>query len=125
MPMRGKLWFLGGMAAGFILGARAGREKYEELVRTTQKIKESPTVQDATDVVREQATKLYSEGRNKLASSRLADTKFGRRLATPTEADSDSDFGLTERPMDDTLTTPTSVGSSSTSNAAGTRGSDL
>ena len=32
--MRGKLMFLGGLAAGFVIGARAGREKYEELVKT-------------------------------------------------------------------------------------------
>ncbi len=45
--MRGKLLFLGGLAAGFVLGARAGREKYEEIVSTARKVKEHPTVQEA------------------------------------------------------------------------------
>src|SRR5688572_4130752 len=51
VAMRGKLLFLGGLAAGFVLGARAGREKYEELRATALKIKESPTVQEAAGVV--------------------------------------------------------------------------
>jgi hypothetical protein len=90
--MRGKLLFLGGLAAGFVLGARAGREKYEELKQTALKIKESPTVQEAAGVVQEQATRLYTEGKDKvtdkLANSRLAETNLGQRLlsAADTEA---------------------------------------
>ncbi|WP_433079665.1 hypothetical protein ACQP2P_39470 [Dactylosporangium sp. CA-139114] len=82
--MRGKLLFLGGLAAGFVLGARAGREKYEELKATALKIKESPTVQEAAGVVQEQATRLYSESKtkvtDKLANSRFAETEMGQRL---------------------------------------------
>ena len=90
--MRGKLMFLGGLAAGFVIGARAGREKYEELVRTARKIKESPTVQEAAGVVQEQANRLYSEGKDKvtdkLSNSRFAETNIGQRLlsAADTEA---------------------------------------
>src|SRR5438128_483662 len=90
--MRGKLLFLGGLAVGFVVGTRAGREKYEELVQTARKVKESPTVQEAAGVVQAQATKLYSEGKDlvtdKLANSRFADTPVGQRLlsAADTEA---------------------------------------
>ncbi|MFG2040928.1 hypothetical protein [Dactylosporangium sp. NPDC048998] len=84
VAMRGKLLFLGGLAAGFVLGARAGREKYEELKATALKIKESPTMQEAAGVVQEQATRLYSEGKTKvtdrLANSRFAETDLGQRL---------------------------------------------
>jgi len=84
VAMRGKLLFLGGLAAGFVLGARAGREKYEELKATALKIKESPTVQEAAGVVQEQATRLYSDSKSKvtdkLANSRFADTEVGQRL---------------------------------------------
>lgn len=82
--MRGKLLFLGGLAAGFVLGARAGREKYEELKATALKIKESPTVQEAAGVVQEQATRLYSESKtkvtDKLANSKFAESDLGQRL---------------------------------------------
>jgi hypothetical protein len=83
--MRGKLWFLGGLAAGFVLGARAGREKYEEIVATARKVKEHPTVQEARGVVQEQANRLVSEGKDRLSSSKFAETKVGERLLSGSE----------------------------------------
>ena len=71
--MRGKLMFLGGLAAGFVLGSRAGRQAYDELVQTAKKVKESPTVQEAAGVVQAQATKVYEQGKDKLANTRLGD----------------------------------------------------
>ncbi|MFG1609294.1 hypothetical protein [Actinoplanes sp. NPDC049265] len=69
--MRGKLMFLGGLAAGFVLGSRAGREKYEEIRANAKKVWEHPTVQEAAGVAQAQATKLYSEGKDKLDQSKL------------------------------------------------------
>ena len=118
--MRGKLMFLGGLAAGFVIGARAGREKYEELVRTARKIKESPTVQEAAGVVQEQATRLYSEGKDKvtdkLSNSRFAETNIGQRLlsAADTEAGAKAidktDSLATSGPVNTTKSTGTSSG---------------
>ena len=75
--MRGKLWFLGGLAAGFVLGARAGREKYEEIVEQARKVMDHPTVQEAAGVAQAQANRLYSEGKDKLSH-----TKLGEKLST-------------------------------------------
>src|SRR5512142_514386 len=121
--MRGKLWFLGGMAAGFVLGARAGREKYEELVRTARKIKDSPTVQEAAGVVQEQATRVYSEGKSrvtdKLANSRFAETKFGERLLS--SADTDAGAKAIERndALDDTFATSGTTAATTPGTASG------
>ncbi len=71
--MRGKLWFIVGLAAGFVLGARAGREKYEELVRSSRKFLDHPTVQEAAGVAQAQANRLYSEGRDRLSQTRLGE----------------------------------------------------
>ena len=84
--MRGKLWFLGGLAAGFVLGARAGREKYEEIVATARKVKEHPTVQEARGVVQEQANRLVTEGKDRLSQSKFAETKVGERLLSGSES---------------------------------------
>ncbi|GAA2217059.1 hypothetical protein ACFY2R_15355 [Micromonospora olivasterospora] len=73
--MRGKIMFLGGLAAGFVLGARAGREKYEELVVRGRKVLDHPTVQEAAGVAQAQANRLYSEGKD-----RLSQTKLGEKL---------------------------------------------
>ncbi|SDT67120.1 hypothetical protein [Actinoplanes derwentensis] len=75
--MRGKLMFLTGLAAGFVLGSRAGREKYEEIRSTAQKAWQHPTVQEAAGVAQAQANKLYTEGKDKLQSSKL-----GEKLST-------------------------------------------
>jgi hypothetical protein len=82
--MRGKLVFLAGLGAGFVLGTRAGREKYEELVQAARKVRENPTVQEAAGVVQEQANKFVSTGKDvvtdKLSNSRFAETKVGERV---------------------------------------------
>src|ERR671921_2041036 len=69
--MRGKLMFITGLAAGFVLGSRAGREKYEEITAIAKKVWEHPTVQEAAGVAQAQANKLYSEGKDKLGQSKL------------------------------------------------------
>jgi hypothetical protein len=69
--MRGKLMFISGLAAGFVLGSRAGREKYEEIRTNAKKVWEHPTVQEAAGVAQAQANKLYSEGKDKLDQSKL------------------------------------------------------
>jgi hypothetical protein len=77
--MRGKLWFLGGAAVGFVVGTRAGRERYDQLVAAARRVWDHPTVQEATGVVQEQANRLYSEGKETV-SKRLSNTKLGERL---------------------------------------------
>jgi hypothetical protein len=75
--MRGKLWFIGGLAAGFVLGARAGREKYEEIVQQARKVMDHPTVQEAKGTAQAQAGRLVSEGKDKLSH-----TKLGEKMST-------------------------------------------
>jgi len=43
--MRGKLIFVAGAAAGFVLGARAGHERYEQITERTSKVWHSRAVQ--------------------------------------------------------------------------------
>jgi len=71
--MRGKLMFITGLAAGFVLGSRAGREKYEEIRTNAKKVWEHPTVQEAAGVAQAQANKLYTEGKDKLNQSKLGE----------------------------------------------------
>ena len=114
--MRGKLWFLAGLGAGYVFGTRAGREKYEELASTARKIKESPTVQEAAGVVQERATQIYSEGVNKVAGSRLGGTRLGERLI----ARAQSAERATPPPTPDPLMADSTVGLDSTGNTTRT-----
>jgi len=87
--MRGKLMFISGLAAGFVLGSRAGREKYEEIRANAKKVWEHPTVQEAAGVAQAQANKLYTEGKDKLGQSKL-----GEKLHSSSST-SDTDTSLT------------------------------
>jgi hypothetical protein len=39
--------FAAGFAAGYVLGSRAGREKYEQIAETARRVRGNPTVQQA------------------------------------------------------------------------------
>jgi hypothetical protein len=48
--------FLLGVATGYVLGARAGRERYEQIVRTYHKVADHPAVQGAAGVAKAKVT---------------------------------------------------------------------
>ena len=100
--MRGKLMFISGLAAGFVLGSRAGREKYEEIRANAKKVWEHPTVQEAAGVAQAQANKLYTEGKDKLDQS-----KVGQKLHSGSGS-SGSTSSITD--SDTTVSSTTSTG---------------
>jgi hypothetical protein len=53
-----------GFAVGYVLGARAGRQRYESLVRSFRSVKERPAVQGAAGIVAAQAGTLASRARS-------------------------------------------------------------
>jgi hypothetical protein len=56
--MRHRATFLAGLAIGLVAGARAGRERYEQLKKATQKVVDSPTVRKATRTAGQKASEL-------------------------------------------------------------------
>jgi hypothetical protein len=62
-----RISFLTGMAAGFVLGARAGRERYDQIVKVAKTITEHPAVQQAAGAVQAQATELAGTASGKLS----------------------------------------------------------
>ena len=53
-----RMVFAAGFATGYVLGTRAGREKYDQLVKMARTAAEHPAVQQAAGVVQAQATGL-------------------------------------------------------------------
>ena len=126
--MRGKLLFLGGLAAGFVLGTRAGREKYEELVQAARKVKENPTVQEAKGVVQEQASRLVSGGKemvaDKLSNSRFAETPIGEKVLSAMDTEAGAQAIQRNETEESTLaTTGPATTSGTTTNRSNTTGS--
>jgi hypothetical protein len=50
--MAGNLKLLAGLAAGYVLGARAGRERYEQIAEATRRLAERPEVRELTGNLR-------------------------------------------------------------------------
>jgi hypothetical protein len=71
----GKMWFVAGLAVGYVLGARAGRETYDQLARTARQIWDSPSMQEAAGMVQAQATRLVDTAKDKVG---LAADKIDR-----------------------------------------------
>jgi hypothetical protein len=65
--MRRRFTFLAGLAIGFVAGTRAGRERYEQMVKLGRKAIENPTVQQATRTAGAKATELSKTAGQKLA----------------------------------------------------------
>ncbi|WP_205475226.1 hypothetical protein [Nocardioides sp. SYSU D00038] len=68
-----KLPLLAAAAAGYVLGARAGRERYEQIRSGAQKVARNPTVQSATskaqDAVATQAAAAAETAKDKVADA--------------------------------------------------------
>jgi hypothetical protein len=68
-----KLTLLVAGGVGYVLGTRAGRERYEQIKRTATRVKEDPRVQEkahqAADVVRETAQQKAPVVKDKVASA--------------------------------------------------------
>jgi hypothetical protein len=54
-----KKWiFAAGAGIGYVLGTKAGRERYEKMRMQARQVLENPTVKEATDTVQTEATRL-------------------------------------------------------------------
>ena len=61
-----RITFLSGLAVGFVLGARAGRERYEQIKRLSRKVTDSPAAQQAAGAVQAQAAGMAKAAKQKV-----------------------------------------------------------
>jgi len=80
--MRYRATFIAGLAVGFIAGARAGRERYEQIVKASRKVAESPAVQKATRAAGAKATELSKVARDKATERMPKTTETAKSSAT-------------------------------------------
>ncbi len=71
--MTGKLSFLAGLGAGYVLGARAGRERYDEIASRARELWRDPRVQEkaehAQHAVQDKASQAQQAVKHKVAST--------------------------------------------------------
>ena len=66
--MRYRATFLAGLAVGFVVGTRAGRERYEQMKKLGRQAVDSPVVRKATRAAGEKATELTKVAKDKAAT---------------------------------------------------------
>jgi hypothetical protein len=62
-----KLSFLLGVAIGYVLGTRAGRERYEDIVKMARRVAGSQTVQSTAGVVQAQIQQLAGQAKGRFS----------------------------------------------------------
>jgi hypothetical protein len=85
--MKGKILLVVGLGVGYVLGTRAGREKYDQMKAAALKFWNDPRVQkrvdDAQDFVKDKAPEVaefLSDGAKKVVSQ-VSGTKAGTKAA--------------------------------------------
>ncbi|GAA1896655.1 YtxH domain-containing protein [Streptantibioticus ferralitis] len=66
--MRYRLTFIAGAAVGYVLGARAGRDRYEQLRKTAQRIAQNPAVRNTVESAGQQSRELAGKAADAVAS---------------------------------------------------------
>ncbi|MEI4278920.1 hypothetical protein [Klenkia terrae] len=61
-----KLSFLAGFGAGYVLGARAGRDRYEQIRRAYDHAKDDPRLQSLAGTLRAQADNAVAAAKSDL-----------------------------------------------------------
>ena len=111
--MRTRITFLAGLAVGFVVGARAGRERYEQIVKLARKAAENPAVRQATRAAGSKATELSKAAGQKAAermpklaetakssASKARSTASKVRIPGRNSADDDTSAANGARPVD-------------------------
>jgi hypothetical protein len=93
--MKGKILFVAGLGLGYVLGTRAGRERYEQLKANALKVWNDPRVQKQVDAVEDfvkekapEVAEFVSDGAKKVVAQvsgkkPAAKPAASRRSATP------------------------------------------
>jgi hypothetical protein len=62
-----RITFAAGLAIGFVAGTRAGRERYDQMVKMAKTARENPKFQQAASTAQSQATDLLNSAGKKVA----------------------------------------------------------
>jgi hypothetical protein len=68
--MKIRIPFLAGAAIGYVLGTKAGRERYEQMVQQSKKFRENPRVQETAETLRTKSGELAGTARQKAGEAR-------------------------------------------------------
>ena len=91
--MRGKILFVVGLGVGYVLGTRAGRERYEQIRKAAENVWNTPAVQQGVGTVKDFATARVGD----LSETVLDGVKSFIGNATKSSGDTKSDVSSAAR----------------------------
>ncbi len=80
--MKGRVALLTGAAVGYVLGTRAGRERYEQIKTQARGIWQSPTVQEKASQAQDYAKQKAPEVRDKAVGAAAGAAAAAKERAT-------------------------------------------
>jgi hypothetical protein len=120
--MKFKSGFLVGLGAGYVLGAKAGEERYQQIVDATRSLRENPGVQRLTGEVNQTVT-VGKDRVSEVASSKVE--QVGNVAAAQASKAKDAVTSVGKKAEDKTATAGTPPETISTTSASsGSRPSD-
>ncbi|MEO6956911.1 MAG: hypothetical protein ABI137_09260 [Antricoccus sp.] len=63
-----KLFLIAAIGIGYVLGAKAGRARYEQIMRTSRKLRENPQIQGVAGMINAQAENVVSTVKDKIGN---------------------------------------------------------
>lgn len=75
--MRYKVTFLAGFAAGYVLGAKAGRKRYDMIADGVRRLMDSPAVQETAGVLQAQASGAFASAKSTV-TAKVSETVSAR-----------------------------------------------
>ena len=83
-----RITFIGGLAIGYVLGAQAGRERYEQLKQLARKAAESPAMQQTAGALQAQASATAKSAKDKATTGmRKGAAKVTSKRSTASKPD--------------------------------------
>jgi SLT domain-containing protein len=92
--MKGKIALLVGGAAGYVLGTRAGRERYEQIKSQAQNVWNNPKVQEKASQAQDLAKEKASQATSSTSSSSSQDGLGGDSVSEPAPYPTSASTGL-------------------------------
>ncbi|MEW1861393.1 YtxH domain-containing protein [Streptomyces sp. NBC_00669] len=94
--MRYRLTFITGALVGFVLGARAGRERYEQIREAARKLAQNPAVRNTAESAMQQGRTAAGKAKETVTAKvgdRMPDALAGKMRAGRNGNAPDSDWG--------------------------------
>ncbi|HEU5126967.1 MAG TPA: hypothetical protein VFU12_03180 [Glycomyces sp.] len=89
-------YFVAGLGIGYVLGAKAGRERYEQILSWTRQVTGNDRVQHMATTVRDQAGKAAEAAQDKIKGTKFGDIVEGFTANdTPPKAEPWDSAGVT------------------------------